>query len=200
MADLGVNKAVITARQVVEIDPFAEVEAHPRGLTTGGEEAFLASPERADVLVEEMDDLQLKIDIRRAAHRLGIPVVMVTGNDNDVIVDVERYDQEPELPILNGYLTQEVIDAVERLGPRAKTLEDRIALARDFIGADYLAPRLVDSFPRVGRTLAGIPQLATSSFMRGAAISYVVRQIVTGVDMPSGRYAFCIGDLLDHRV
>jgi len=197
--DLGVNKATLSARQVYEIDPYAEIEVQPKGIAPGGEEDFLTKPGRADVLVEEMDNMKLKISIREAARGLGIPVVMMTGNDNDVVVDVERYDLEPNLPLLNGHLTQEVIDGIQRIKPGEGTLEERIALARDFMGTKYLAKRLVDAFPQVAKTLAGIPQIATSSFMRGAAVSYVVRQIVTGADMPSGRYAFRISDLLDRR-
>jgi tRNA A37 threonylcarbamoyladenosine dehydratase len=197
-ADLGINKAVLSARQVYEIDPYAAITLLPEGVAPGQEAAFLTGPQQADVLVEETDNLKLKISIRHAARELGIPVVMVTGNDNDVVVDVERYDRDPDLALLNGHLTQEVQDGIAAIKPGEGTLEERIALARDFMGTGHLAQRLVAAFPEVGKSIVGIPQLATSSFLRGGAVSYVVRQIVTGGEMPSGRYAFRISDLMQH--
>jgi hypothetical protein len=197
--EAGVNKAILTARQVYEIDPFAEVTVHPEGVIAGGEYEFLTHPDRADVLVEETDNLPLKIGLRETARRLGIPVVMVTGNGDGLILDVERFDQEPDLPILNGHLRAEEIDRIGRLGPET-SLKEKVALARDFMGAQHLIPRLVEAFPRIGLDLAGIPQLATASFLRGAVLAYVVRRVAIGAAMPSGRYAIQLDAVIADRV
>lgn len=185
VTDLGLNKAILSARQVTEINPYAQVEVWDEGIKSGQEAKFLAD---TDVLVEEMDNLPLKLSIRQAAREMRMPVVMVTGNGPNVVIDIERYDLDPEAPILNGYLRPEVIDAIEHPRP-GRTLQDRVLMARDFMDQRYLTPELNASFPEVGRTLAGIPQLAESSFLRGAAVCYMVRLIVTGAPAPSGRYS-----------
>lgn len=196
IADLGINKAILTARQSFELDPFLDIEVNVQGIVPGQEKDFLTNP-RLSVLVEEMDNLPLKISIREEARNQQIPVVMVTGNGANVIVDVERYDLQPQLPILNGYLKEDIIRAAKSKTLGSLSMQERVFLARDFMGEKYLTKRLRDSFKEVGKQLAGIPQLAESSFLRGAAVSYVVRSILNGESMPSGRYFLELDQIVD---
>lgn len=192
LPDLGLNKAVLTARQIWEIDPFADLAVFDKGISPDNIEKFLLEP-KIDILVEEMDNLPLKIKIRELARQNKVPVVMVTGNGPNVIIDIERFDLEPKLPLMSGCLRKFVIDGI-KFGP--KTFHEKIKLARDFMGVQYLHPRLAESFKLVGSKLAGIPQIAESSFLRGAAISYFVRGIATGTKISSGRYNFKLDSLV----
>jgi tRNA A37 threonylcarbamoyladenosine dehydratase len=187
IAELGLNKVFISARQVYEINPYATLALYEHGISLENINEFLFRP-KLDVLVEEMDNLPLKILIRERARAFRIPVVMATGSGPDVVIDVERYDLDPKLPILNGYLKKNVIDPVTSGTIKNFSFPQKMALARDFMGEKFLHPRLVTSFPQVGKTLAGIPQLAESSFLRGGAVTYAIRQITTGRKMESGRY------------
>lgn len=191
LCDLGINKAVLSARQIYEINPFARLEVFENGIGKVNISDFLTKP-KIDVLVEEVDNLPLKIKIRELAREHRIPVVMVTGNGENIIIDIERFDKEPNLPLMSGYLRKEVIKGITA-GP--KSFAEKIKLARDFMGVKYLHPRLVASFKLVGKELAGIPQIAESSFLRGAAISYFVRQIVQGRKVKSGRYFLKLSDV-----
>lgn len=185
LPDLGLNKAILTARQIYEVNPFAKLEVFEKGISDENIEKFLLNP-RIDVLVEEMDNLLLKIKIRELAKKNRIPVVMVTGSGPDVIIDVERFDLNPKLSLLSNYLRNEVIKGIKR---GSKTFGERVGLAKDFMGVKYLHPRLVKSFALVGKKLAGIPQIAESSFLRGAAICYFVRQIAQENKVKSGKPA-----------
>lgn len=185
LPDLGLNKAILTARQIYEINPFARLEIFENGINDKNIEKFILEP-RINILVEETDNLPLKLRIRELAKKNRVPVVMVTGSGPDVIIDVERFDKEPKLPLLSGYLKQDVIDGI-KVGP--VKVEEKIKLARDFMGVKYLHPRLVESFDLVGSRLAGIPQIAESSFLRGASIAYFVRQIAQENKVSSGRPA-----------
>ena len=190
LPDLGVNKATLTARQILEVDPYYAIELYDQGLAPDTIGAFL---EGLDLLVDEMDALSLKIAVREAAKSLKIPVIMVTGNGEGILLDVERYDTDPDLPILNGLMEPRVFNAI--MHPSGSlTPREKVALARDFMGAKYLDPRLVDSFSRFGSDLIGIPQLAESSFMRGAALCYAAKAIILGRPLPSSRYAFSFTD------
>lgn len=187
IADLGLNKAVLSARQVYEVNPFAKIEIWEKGISRERINEFLLKP-RIDILVEEMDNLQLKILMREEARKNKIPVLMVTGNGPNVIIDVERFDLDQKTPPLNGYLRPEVIKKIQKMDAGKTPFKERVLLARDFIGAKYLTKRLKDSFPLVGRKLVSIPQLAESSFLRGASLCYFVRQIAMGEKVSSGRY------------
>ena len=193
--DLGLNKAILSARQAYEINPFLDIEMFEQGIRPEDINRFLLKP-RIDVLIEETDNLKLKIAIREKAREYRIPVLMVTGNGENIIIDVERFDQNPRLPLLNDYLKQSVIDKIQKIQPGKGTLKERIILARDFMGTKYLTRRLQDSFKLVGLKLAGIPQLAESSFLRGAALAYLVRQIANGKKVSSGRYYLKLDNIL----
>ena len=187
ITDLGLNKAVLSARQVYEINPFAKIEVWENGISQDRINEFLLKP-RIDILIEEMDNLKLKILIREEARKNKIPVLMVTGNGPNVIIDVERFDLDQKAPLLNGHLRPEVIKKIQQMDASKTPFKERVFLARDFIGAKYLTKRLRNSFPLVGRKLASIPQLAESSFLRGAALCYFVRQIAIGKKVSSCRY------------
>ena len=189
ITDLGLNKAILSARQVYEINPYAKIELFSKGIDQNNLRRFLLKP-KIDVLVEEMDNLPLKIAIREHAKKYRIPVVMVTGNGENLILDVERFDLNPKLPLLNGYLKDAIIDKVKTGKLARMSFKQKILTARDFMGAKFLVPRLRESFLQVGTKLAGIPQLAEASFLRGAVLSYVVRQLATGKKVNSGRYHF----------
>lgn len=191
---IGINKTHLTARQIYETNPFAKLKLFPKGITQKNIETFLLKP-KVDVLIEEMDNLELKISIREKARAYRIPVVMVTGNGENVILDIERYDKNPKLPLLNGHLKPAIMKRIKQVNLRDATIQKKVLLARDFMGEKYLTKRLRQSFLQVGSELGGIPQIAEASFMRGAVLCYAVRQIVLGSRAPSGRFLVNLIDI-----
>src|SRR5690606_1511249 len=100
--DLGMNKAIVAARQIAVLDPFIKVTCYTDGFNEGNMEAFFTENGRLDVLVEECDSIAVKIASRLLAKQLSIPVVMDT-NDKGML-DVERFDLEPDRLIFHGRL------------------------------------------------------------------------------------------------
>lgn len=186
VCDLGLPKLTIAQRRVLEIDPYSELSAFPDGYTPAAAADFLGTgpgDEPLTVLVEEMDDLPAKIDIRRRARAAGIPVVMATDNGDNAIVDVERFDLDREYPIFHGR-------AGELDGPLEVDLTDprtRARIAQRIVGAD-LTPRTRFSLTEVGRSLSSWPQLGTAATVAGAAAAYAARMVATGHPLPAGRY------------
>lgn len=192
LPDLGLNKAVLSARQIWEINPFAEIEVWKGGIAPATIENFLLSP-RIDILIEEMDHPGLKIAMREHARLHGIPVVMVTGNEAGTLLDVERYDQNKNGKLLNGYLSHSVEEKIK--SGTAPSFDEKIKIARDFMGKTFLTRNLLKSFLAVGSKLAGIPQLAEASFLRGAVLTYAVRKVAAG-KLASGRYTLPLSALV----
>lgn len=179
--DIGVNKAVLTARALYEIDPYLSVAVFADGVSDANLDDFLAGGSTADVLLEECDDLYLKLRIRERARALRIPVLMETSDRG--LLDVERFDLEPARPLLHGRVEGVDIDALRQL-----SREERVAVALRIVGADTLSTRAAASALEVGATLASWPQLASAISLGAALNTDTVRRIALGEFMASGRY------------
>lgn len=196
LSDLGVNKSLLTAQQMFDVNPFLKIEVYDKGIQPDDIESFLLSP-KIDVLVEETDNLKLKIAIREVARKNGIPVVMVTGNGPNVVIDIERFDLDQNTPLLNGLLNSEIVEKINTINPKTASIQQKVLLARDFMGKQYLTEKLNDSFLLVGTELSGIPQLSESSFARGAAIAGVIRELILHPNsVKGGRYIFGLDSVL----
>jgi tRNA A37 threonylcarbamoyladenosine dehydratase len=176
--ELGVNKAVITARAIWEFNPYARIELFEQGIRQDNLERFL---EGLDLLLEECDDLETKVRLREAARRRRIPVLMETSDRG--LLDVERFDLEPHRPLFHG-LTGEL--RAEQLSGLS-TLQ-KVPVVLSIVGAETISPRLAGSMVDVESTLKTWPQLASAVALGGAINTDTARRILLGQFHGSGRY------------
>lgn len=181
VCDLGVNKAVLAARQLFEIDPYLEVEIFPQGIREESLAAFFGDAVRLDLLVEECDDLWAKVRLREEASRRRVPVVMDTSDRG--MIDVERYDLDPAHPPFHG-LAGEVRS--EDLAGLSKV--EKIPFILRILDVERLSVGASASLPELGKTLETWPQLASSVTLGGALVTDVARRIFLGDFTESGRY------------
>jgi molybdopterin/thiamine biosynthesis adenylyltransferase/nitroreductase len=175
---LGMNKAVVTARAITEIDPYARVEVFPGGIEDANMDHFL---DGLDLLVEQCDDLYVKLALRERARAAAIPVVMETCDRG--LLDIERFDREPDRPILHGLVggfTAEAMRGLDRL--------DQVPIYLRLLGEASLSPRLAASLLEVKSTLRTWPQLASAAALGGAVVTDVARRILLGEMEGSGRF------------
>lgn len=175
--DIGVNKAVAAARRIAEIDPYAGVICYPEGLRIDNVRDFVAG---LDVVVEECDDIAMKVAVREAARAEGIPVVMETSDRG--MLDVERFDETPGQPIFFGLLGDVRAEALAEMGTEAK-----VPLVAALVGVDEASARGVASLSEVGQSLSTWPQLGTDVTLGGASAATAVRRIGLGEALASGR-------------
>jgi molybdopterin/thiamine biosynthesis adenylyltransferase len=88
---VGLNKAIVAARRIYEDNPYAKVTILEKGITPQKLDTLLKN-RKIDLIVEEIDSLAMKIEVRKLARDHKIPVLMVTDNGDGVILHVERYD------------------------------------------------------------------------------------------------------------
>src|SRR6218665_1662385 len=98
--NLGLPKVYSVAREISEIDPFLKVTCYTDGLTEENMQAFFTDGGKLDLLIEESDGFDIKILSRYKARELQVPVLMEASDR--CMVDVERFDLEPERSILHG--------------------------------------------------------------------------------------------------
>ncbi|MCV7286097.1 Rv1355c family protein [Mycolicibacterium wolinskyi] len=175
--DLGVNKAVVAARRIAELDPYLPVEVLDAGLNAETLDDFVKG---LDIAIEECDSLEVKARLRVAARDLQIPVLMATSDRG--IIDVERFDRDPGRPILHGLLGQLDIDLLPGM-----TSREKIPHVLRHLEAERLSPSTAASLIEIDRTLSTWPQLASDVIIGAAAIAEAVRRIGLGEELRSGR-------------
>lgn len=175
--DIGLNKAMIAARRIAELDPYLAVDLVTSGLSPESVDEFL---DGLDVVIEECDSLDIKVILRQAACARGVPVLMATSDRG--LVDVERYDVEPGRPIFHGLLGD--IDADKLCG---LTTKDKVPHVLNILDCQELSARCAASMIEVDQTLWGWPQLAGDIWVGAATVAEAVRRIGLGEPLESGR-------------
>lgn len=187
--NLGVNKAIIAAREILEIDPFIKVRLYMDGLQEDNMDHFFTANGKLDLFVEVCDGLDIKIESRYKAKEFGIPVVMDT-NDRGML-DVERFDLEPERPVLHG-----LTEGLDPKSIRGLSNEDKVPYILRMIGADTISTRMKASMLEVEQSINTWPQLASSVTLGGALTTDVCRRILLDQYHESGRYYIDLEELV----
>ena len=176
MLHQGELKTTVVAREIAEIDPFVEVSCYDKGLLPENMDDFL---DGLDLVVDECDSLEMKIMLRKACRERGIPVVMDTSDS--LMLDVERFDLEPNRPIFHGLMDEEA--TIDWNNP-----QQRMQVLAQIIEPAKASQRAQLSLSEIGKTITTWPQLATDVAMGGAFAAKIVRQIMLGDAIPSGRF------------
>lgn len=185
--DLGVNKACVAARRIAELDPYLPVEVFDAGLSPATVDTFL---EGLDIVIEECDSLDMKAVLREGARARRIPVLMATSDRG--LVDVERFDQEPQRPILHGLLGDLDVGLLPGMSSR-----DKVPHILRHLEAERLSPRTAASLLEIDRTVSTWPQVASDVILGASALAEGVRRIGLGETLRSGRTRIDIGWALD---
>ncbi len=184
--DIGVNKAVVAARRIAEIDPYLKVSAVTSGVTEENLDAFL---EDLDLVVEECDSLDMKVRVREAARSRRIPVIMETSDRG--VLDVERFDLDPTRPIFHGLLGDLDSSRLSELTP-AELAGHMIKV----VGPSQVSARMAASFFEFGTTITGWPQLGSEVSLGGVTVAAAVRRLGLGRELPSGQVRLDVDEIL----
>jgi tRNA A37 threonylcarbamoyladenosine dehydratase len=188
--NLGIQKVIAVAREIFEIDPFLRVKCFLDGLQEENMDSFFLDGGKLNLLIEESDGLDIKVLSRFKARELKIPVLMETSDR--CMVDVERFDLEPERSILHGLVDHLDIATLKKL----KTNEDKIPYLLDILGLDNCSLRIKASMLEIDQTINTWPQLASSVTMGGGITADVSRRILLGQYNDSGRYHIDIEEII----
>ena len=124
------------------------------------------------------------------AQAARVPVVMVTDNGDNAILDVERFDLDASYPLFHGLAG----DLAAGPGDLNDPIQ-RVNVASAIVGSQ-ITPRTRFSLTQVGRTLPSWPQLGTAATVGGALGALAARYIACGVPLPSGRYRVDLDEIM----
>jgi hypothetical protein len=186
---VGKNKCEVAAQAIYQLNPYADLEVYTEGLTDENIEEFMSD---IDLFIEEVDDLTMKIKSRIKAREKGLPVLMATDNGDSAVVDIERYDLNPDLELFNGVAGNITLKEFEQMAP-----QDLPKLAAKIAGPDLVVPRMLQSLAEVGKTLYSWPQLGDAATLSGVAIAYLVKRLSIGEEIISGRREINLDAIFD---
>ncbi|MDP2187886.1 MAG: ThiF family adenylyltransferase [Sphingobacteriaceae bacterium] len=181
ISDIGLNKAVIVAREIAEMDPFLKVEVLVEGVTDENIEAFITDQGGLDLLIDECDSLEYKLKLRLAAKKHHLPVLMETSDRG--MLDIERFDLITDLPLFHGRIAGFDISNPGDMPP-----EKRMQLLMAIVGFDEVSESLRRSYLEIGKSLNTWPQLASAVMMGGGTTAEIARRILLGERVSSGRF------------
>jgi molybdopterin/thiamine biosynthesis adenylyltransferase len=186
--NIGINKAVVIARYIYQVNPYAEIEIFEEGINKKNIKEFLKG---LDILIEELDDIEIKIEIRKLARRKKIPVIMATDNGDNVIIDIERFDIKPDLPLFHGNIKNIDYKNINKNIPKLYKAMSKI------IGLQLVPSRIIQSIFEVGKTIYSWPQLITAAMLSGAVVAYVVKKIILNEKIKSGKLEVNLNKIFD---
>lgn len=176
VSDLGINKAVLAARRLLELDPYLHVEIFPEGVTDANIDAFLGSwAPGLSLLVEECDDQHARIRLRERARELRLPVLMATSDGGSL--DIERFDLDPRLE-----MPHELVAGHNAHGLRGMATKDKGFTVGRILGHEHVSSPTAASLVENGQTASTWPRLASGVWLGGARLSDAVRGVLLGTD------------------
>ncbi len=185
--DLGLNKAVVAARRIAEIDPYLKVQTLSEGVSPENLDSFL---DGLDLVVEECDSLDVKFLVREAARERRIPVIMETSDRG--VLDVERYDLEPHRPIFHGLLGEMDYQTLAGLSTAQKG-----PYVLKMLGPRDVSARAAATVFELGFTITGWPQLASEVTLGAVTVAAALRRFGQGRELPSGRVRIDVEEILE---
>ena len=179
--NLNTKKTVQIARDIAELDPFLKIICFDDGITEDNIDDFLKKDGQLDLLVEECDGLDIKILARIKAKEYGIPVVMET-NDRGMI-DIERYDLNPDYPLLHNILEGLPWENLKHL-----STEQKVPVMMKLVGFNTVSPRGKLTLLELGQSISTWPQLASNVVTGAGVVTDVARRILLNKLYVSGRF------------
>jgi molybdopterin/thiamine biosynthesis adenylyltransferase len=175
---LGLPKTEMALRDLAEINPFLKVKVWNQGVSPSNIDDFFLSDGTLDAVVDECDSADIKLLARIKAKQYRVPLIMETSDRG--LLDIERYDQEPDLPLLHGMLNEE--DYREDLNP-----DEKKAILLRMIDISKVSERGLFSMLEIGKSIPSWPQLASDVLSGGATVAMALRMILLGEEIDSKR-------------
>ena len=182
LCNLGLNKSVSAARAVYELDPYMDIEIFSEGLSNepNSIKNFISGVDGSnlDLIVDECDSGRIKLELRKAARELRIPLLMETSDRS--VLDIERYDLDGNYPLLHGMLEPYTSDIDFSEEKSREILFSSIDFSK-------VSKRGLESMNEIGKQIRTWPQLGTDVLCGGVSVAIAVKKILLGSPLQSQR-------------
>lgn len=185
ISEIGENKTIAALKRAYELNPFIKIDPWINGVELNNIKKFISKSPKLDILIDELDDLEIKIQLRIWAKKYKIPVLMATNLGEKIVIDIERFDIEPKREIFHGLLGKFNIEEFKNLTSHSPKW---IEATKKILNKELFSQNLMASLKEVGQSLAGVPQLGITSLVSSSVITLAIAKIASGKKIKSGRY------------
>ncbi len=177
---IGLNKAEFASQRIYEANPYSVVNIMTEGINKANLEELLLN-KKIDCIVDEVDDIRIKIELRILALKYKVPVLMITDNGDGVVLHIERYDLGHKKIFNNNLLYW-----IAKLSNKTKFSKEE---AGDIIinnivgGMKKVDTKMLLSVKRVlKKELVSWSQLGSSAILGGVTITIALKNIILQKD------------------
>jgi hypothetical protein len=153
------------------VDPYMDWWLYDEGLQPENIDRFLlggAGEPRLDYVVEEADDLRIKVEVRRRARRYRIPVLMASDLGNRAQVQIQDYAASPDASL--GFRVTDVeLEACLERCMSSGSREDFIRVSDAMLGEGFATDEFAHWVQRRGeQPTSSVPQSGGVALLGGA--------------------------------
>lgn len=179
---IGKRKTDVVEHELLRINPYMKVISSIKTDKPSVDE-FFYSIKPVDLIVDAIDDLEGKLYLRQIARKNKLPLIMATDVGDNVIIDIERYDLEPDLDFFLGRLGD-----VEKINLKDISRIERLKLVFSLVGFDENSVEMLQSILDIGSKIPTWPQLGATATIAGGTITTLIKNIALKKNIKSGRY------------
>jgi molybdopterin/thiamine biosynthesis adenylyltransferase len=191
VSSVGRKKTSAVAEALQEINPGVKiitiVKTEARDI-----EDFFKKQKKVDFIVEEIDNLGIKMLLRKIAKSRKIPLLNATDVGNNVFIDVERYDRKPTPKPFLGRVKNSDLEDLKKMD-RKKMM----SIAVRIVGLENNSYRMLNSLLEIGKTIKTWPQLGATATISGGVITTAITKIISGENVKSGRYIISLDKIFN---
>ncbi|MCC7289114.1 ThiF family adenylyltransferase [bacterium] len=192
--EVGTHKIDAIAKRVSEVDPYIQQIHYHDGLTEANL-SELIQKHSPDILIDEMDALHMKLEVRIAAKKHKLPVIMGADDGDNALIDIERYDKDSKLEYFSGRIPKPILERLKK--DDLSRPEIGMLIGKYFVGADHIPLRMYASLSEVGKTLPSWPQLGGAAALAGISLAFCAKKIILDQPLHDGRHLVAVDEKLD---
>jgi tRNA A37 threonylcarbamoyladenosine dehydratase len=189
-SDVGRSKVSLVKEQVSEINPFSKITVYRKGNVQEIRDVF-EKGSSVHAIVDEIDDFEAKILIRKLAKEKRIPVLSAADVGDNIVLDIERYDLDPNQKLFLGRVSD-----IEQIKFSELNEKEKKKLVIQLVGFEENSERMLDSLFSIGGSIVTWPQLGATATIAGGVIATSLKKIILGEEVVSGRYYISLDELL----
>lgn len=181
------NKASVVAYSQQRVDPYADYFVYPEGLDSSNLDRFLlgeGDEPGLDLVVEEADDLEIKLAVRRRCRELGIPVMMLTDFGHQAILHFQDFERDRDLPLAFACSDAECEGMLQRALTTGNR-DDFFTFVRAFLGPECIRAEFADWVDGRGeRPTSSLPQSGATALISGGLAGKTAALYLLGHRIP----------------